>query len=584
MSNIKTPASNKNVTQNKPNVPRTEETLYGFIANSFNAGHARTIAWKRCMAGEIHKQYKMKVKIKLLTPLTPAYMPLYITFDSYYVPDSRVYTNAEKFIAQRGGSTEIKIESLPHFTQKMPVATNNEDLTIYPETNICNTTAWRDSFISCYVPRVGYNNAWDSLSLTEEEANNVMRDIPAINALLPRGRVAIWNDYERNKNYENERTEYKGDTVSTMELNSYMPNYSTHWDFLTMRAKRPNSYYTDYRTDYQGFESELPLDLEANKSLVLWANFEAKIAESRQQAENTNLTDYQILAKLRGSKLLTEGKVQHIGQFTTRLNYSAVTQNTYNMNENIQPEYQVLGQQGGYSYTEIEVPCYAGFITNEEGTIHIIATVWAPTVFESGVDRTALNVKALDQYRPELVDDKFDVLYQAELGTVNKNYYDAVGFKRRYNEYFKLPNCVAGDLTTKWYFQSKFSDNSHSITLETKTGANNAQESLVPVITQSTYQFFETNDRNELNEIGFTNTNELKKFWLDYTDLMLAKNQAIKPKIESKAEEINGPFTLGNTFMIYGQNQIDIMGESMLECVLPIDEKIKNNYTNYGEH
>lgn len=63
------------------------------------------------------------------------------------------------------------------------------------------------------------------------------------------------------------------------------------------------------------------------------------------------------------------------------------------------------------------MPVYAGYEAIEEGYIHIIATVWADSVFTSGIDRNLINVTPLDEYRPDLKDDKYDVLYEMEAGT-----------------------------------------------------------------------------------------------------------------------------------------------------------------------
>lgn len=63
-------------------------------------------------------------------------------------------------------------------------------------------------------------------------------------------------------------------------------NLAERIDYFTMRARRDNSYYTDYRTEYQGFDMELPTGLEGNEALVKWASYEALIQNARTQAEN----------------------------------------------------------------------------------------------------------------------------------------------------------------------------------------------------------------------------------------------------------------------------------------------------------
>lgn len=570
------PAEVDQIEKQKPNIPRTLSLLTGDIANSMNGGHNRTIAYKKVMAGEKHREYRMNLNIQMLTPLTPAYQKLKCCIKTYYVPNSRVWTNAEKYTAQKGGSSVQKILEIPNFAgKKVPVVYADDNTTA---SSIMHTTAWRNAFVSSYIPRIGFNITQE-ISGTNDTTNiaKVTNIMPGASALPLRGRIAIYNDFERNKEYAAEIQEYKTDTVSDAEWESYMPtgilgnSITKNLDTINMRARRQNSYYTDYRTDYQGFESEIPNNdsIGEDASLVTWANWESKIAEARAEAENAQANDWDIIAKIRGSKKLTEGKVQLIGQKTFDINYSAITQNAYNSNSDIRPEFQVMGKQGAYSYTSVDIPCYAGFEAVEEGYIHIIACVYAETVFESAFDRNELNITPLDEYRPELVGEKFDIMYEAENGTTrsvaNQNYYQALGFKRKFNEYFKLPNIIAGDMTNLYY---------QEVEVDTLNYATNGET----VITQKSYQFYETDRYYEANSEGETVTAN-KKIYLDYTDYMINKNQAIQNDIE-EVETIIG--TLPGR--IKGNHQIYLVGKCYLVADLPIDESIKHNFTTWGEH
>ena len=393
-------------------------------------------------------------------------------------------------------------------------------------------------------------------------------------SVLPlRGRIAIYNDFERNKEYESEIQEYKTDTVSNQEWASYLP-YGNQVEKIAncnMRAKRENSYYTNYRTDIQGFEESYPPeDMSADKALITWSQWEHKIAETRSQAENAQRNDWDIIAEIRGSQLLTEGKVQLIGEKVFNLNYASVTQNAYNSSNAVQnSNFLVLGQQGAYSYTEVTMPVYAGMEFREEGYVHIIATVSAESVFESGIDRLELNVNALDQYRPDLVEEKHDVLYEIETGTsniLNIEPTKTIGFKRKFSEYFKLPNIISADMTNRNYYESS--------TVEQDDTRFNDTE----IETQKTYQFFEE-DRNY--EIEPNGNIIYKKPWKDYTDLLINKNQAIRNSVEwqqGTSSEENESVT------VKGQNQIFLVGKCILRADMPIDESIKSNYTTWGEH
>lgn len=273
---------------------------------------------------------------------------------------------------------------------------------------------------------------------------------------------------------------------------------------------------------------------------------------------------------------MSEGKVQLIGQQTFNLNYSAITQNTYN-DAAYNEAFQVMGKQGAYSYTNVDIPVYAGYETVEEGYIHIIMTVSADTVFEYGVDRNELNVTPLSEYRPDLIGDKKDVLLEAERGTPyidpGMTEEDIAGFKRRYSELFKLPNVVAGDMTNQNYFGI----------MPSNDGMINIDDGIIDetyqLESQRTYQFFEMSAHNYLESYE-SNIVYPKKPWLDYTDLMINKNQAILNTV------VRGMTTEGSyaTCMVEGQDQIFFVGKTTLIAELPVDPSIANNYTVWGEH
>lgn len=415
------------------------------------------------MAGERHREYRLKLNMQMLTPKTPTYQNLTCTVRAYFVPNSRVWKNAEEYTAQKGGSSEIKIKEIPNVEGfKYPKAENEDGSKL---TNLTNTEAWRDAFISSYYPRI------NQFGLTDNLPPNLGL-LPKLSVLPLRGRLAIYNDMERHKEYEPKEAEYFDDTVSEEEFKSYLPipENTLRMDVLNGRAKRQNSYYTDYRTEIQGFESSLP-EPSSDRSLITWAAWESKIAEARAESENANANPWQIIAKIRGSKMLSEGKVQLIGQKSFNLNYAAITQNTYNNSNDVSEEFRVMGKQGAYSYTEVEFPIYAGMEFVEEGYVHFIATVSADTVFEKAFDRSLLDCTPLEEYRPDLKDDKLDVLYKIEVNSETPEDNSILGFKRRFSQYFKLPSIVSGDLTSDNYYTRKlgttkymFDENDQTIT------------------------------------------------------------------------------------------------------------------------
>lgn len=557
----KLPWSTNQIQSTKPNIPRTTNLLMGKIGNSLNGGHNKTIAFKKVMAGELHKSYAINIQVKTLTPKTPPFQDLKMTIRSYFVPNSRVWKNAEKYTAQKGGSTEEKIERIPNLGGKI-LGDINVD-TNYA-TNTFSTEIYKKMFMSSYVPRQY------TLTIGEGRAENgdFEHNMQPISALLLRGRVAIYNDLERNKEFDEEVQEFDDDEVSQQEWEMYSKFDQNHKNSIKItRARKPDNYYTNIRTELQGFEENKPTTND--NQLLNWAQWESKIAEARSQAENAQKTDWEIISELRGSKKLTEGKVQLIGEKTFTLNYSSITQTSYNSNQNIQEQFQVMGTQGAYSYTNIKAELYGGMAFNEEGYVHIIATVFADTVYEFGIDRNEYNITPLSEYRPDLVNDTKDVLYAGEIeGTDQNTWSSPKGFKRKFSEYFKLPNVIGGDLNSINYLKID-KENPYQVT--------NTQ-----IITNSTYQLYEQ-EASHYEWYQYTEDGEDtgEKFdinrWQDYTDLMINKNLAILQEIIQIDNEYNMVEIIGN-------DQIFFAGEVALLATLPIENEIAENYMTWGQH
>ncbi len=554
--NDQTPATKNQITNSKPDIIKNSNLLMGYFANSINGGFIKPIKYKYVMAGERHLEYRLRMNIRMLTPLTPAYQKLKATFRTYFVPNSRVWDNAEKFISQKGGSTETKVKTIPNIGGKPTPIIRTVDNKMIP---IFDTDIWRDSWLNCYIPKY--------MTGLMAENGTLLQTLPEYSILPFRGFRAIYNDYERNKEYDPEWEEYKGDTVTDNEYAELFGKLTdiTSVNKYIVRGKRQNSYYTDYRTELLGEETTEPQ--ATNGQLIDFTEWEKTVAELRSQAENAQLNDWDIIAKIRGSKKLTEGKVQLLSTKTVGLNYQAITQSTYNTNASIKEEFQTMGQQGAYSYTEIDIPLYQMQEFNEEGYIHIIMQVTADTIFETGFERTGLNINYDDIYRPDLKDLKHDVLYRIEKDgsrSAIDNLKSVDGFKRKFSEYFKLPQPIGGDMTT---------EGSYLTELDATNGKFVMTQANTKIEPQKTFQFFEIDDR-------FSNEYAPKKIWKDYTDLQINKNQAIKQEeLRIKSESKNEDYEI----LIKGQNQIFFIG--LAECItdLPIDENIRKNYTTWGE-
>lgn len=573
-TNMQTPGTVNQITNEKPNIERTFNKMSGTLGGSLNGGHNKTIAWFRVMAGTRIENYQIPIQLKMLTPLCPPYgSGLTATARFYFVPDSRVWKNSEDYYAQNGGSSKTKITKKPTLlNKKIPfvMIVENQDEKVC----LTETTQWRDSWISSYLPRIGYADVYD-----REEFPWVDKgaSLPDYDACLIRGRIAIFNDFERNKQYEEKRQEYDGDTVTEQEWNSYITVTPNDLVKNSMRCKRNNSYYTDYRVDAQGYglDPSQAFDKSNNIAMATWASYEAQLDELRQQAENAEKNPWDIMQEIYGtSKKLTEGKVQLLKTYTFPLNYAHVTQNSYNTAILNNSSYRVLGEQGAYSFTDEIIQGMRYWEAIEPGYIHVILTVTADTVFERAFERTAMNVNWNDEYRPSLKDQKLDTLNYLEVeshiganGIVGGGI-GPIGFKRKWTEYGKLPNICGGDMSTWGYFQS------------IGTGLNIMEVTSTLIISQGTHQFYE---ENALGTASLYSSDEIpifnKQYYLDYTDLLINKNQAImNPVVRLNDIEAN------TEIMIEGQNQIFYGGKHILTANLPIDEDIISNFTNWGEH
>lgn len=567
--NEQTPAGKNSISNKKPAVFQSANYMDGYFAGSCNGGMIRPVTYKKVMAGEKIYDYSVKMRISMLTPKTPAYQKLKMTLKCFFVPDSRVWANSEKFYAQKGGSSVSKISEIPNLGGKQipifPVGTANDDYRFYTDTEL-----FRDSWVSTYIPKYQTGSAPSS-------ATSNYRFLPKVNVLPLRGFTAIYNDFLRNKEYDTELQEFNSDNVSNIEFSHYFLNATeqvanlqyTNLQRVLLRGRRQNSYYTDYRTELLGDDVNAPTDALTNA--VSLSEWQKQVAELRSEAENAQLNDWDIIAKIRGSKPLEENKVILLGEREIGLNYHSVPQDTYNLNKDVQPEFQVLGQLGAYSYTEASINLFQFQEFKQEGFLHVIAQVSADTVFETGFERTLLNVTPFDNYRPDLVDLKNDVLYEIEKsGTRIMNEQDLTkvsGFKRKYSEYFKLPNICQGDLTTGGFYKMfpETLDGSFELSVDNSG-------SPIRYNSKRSYQFFEIDDKEQANFAK-------KNIWQDYTDFLINKNQAIMQ------DEItyNSPDSTSSISLIQGQNQIFFLGIHSCVSDLPMDDKIKNNYTKWGE-
>lgn len=579
-TNQQAPATTNQIQVERPNVKKTTNILPCDIAGSMNGGHYRVINCIPVMQGQEVHALRGQIQFQTLTPISPAYQKILCTIIAAWCPHSAVWDNWEEFYAQKGGTSVDKIAEMPNFGGKYFAFVYKDSEEVHGAF-IYNTQQWRDSWISSYIARPGrFENNNESFGL---------QSVPALSALGPRGYVRIYNDLLRNKEYDDEIPMYKGDTVTMAEYDSYMPYDDAKMDFYYGRAKRDNSYYTNYRTELQGIEASYPPEnMSADSSLISWMSWEQNYSSAKKQALDSQRNAWEIMAEERGSTVALQGKPSIIGKKSFYLNYSSITQNAYNNNEQIEDKYRTMGYQGAFSYTNIDMPLLENFKAEEEGNIHLIALITAESVFTSGYNRQYLNIKADEIYRPELAENKHDVLYKMEMRSSYSTETDwensksqVIGFKRRYSEYFSLPNNINGDMTDEGYFITGTDDSleRESATLERTSAQFNSM-----IDSNSTYTFYENNPDyyKPANNTSYQNGIE-KKIWRDYTDIQLNKNMAI-PNMVRETKNINYHGTNKGGSFVDGQHQIFYVGKLHMITTLPVDEAIKNDFLKWGEH
>lgn len=576
---------NTRISNDKPLVQFQPYTLKGYTANSMNGGMIKPIFYMNVLTGQPISTINFKANFKLTTPISPSFQRLVANCRVYFVPHSRVMTNYDKFRANKSDNTISELPNARQSNVNIENIISDQDETNALQFFITNTDLWRDSYISSYYPR------FKEESLSNRLSSNRTILFPKISVLPLRAFKAIYNDFERSKIYDTPLTEYLDDTCTSEEMNSYLPYASpsgtaleTQLTKTILRAKRNNEYYTDYRTDLFGyvpgsFPSDMPIETLYDLNYQQQA-----LADARQSAENIEKNDWDIITQMFGSRKLVEKRVNYLGEFNVPINYEAITQSTYNTNTDIEEQYQVLGEQGAVAYTEcdINIPIFNTFA--EDGTLHILCTLTADTIFETAVDRTLLNVTNDSLYRPDLVNQLDDVLFDIESDTIVNDLNSITplikGYKRKYSEYLKLPNQINGDLTTLPILETQ---------RDTSLVRGIRVRSELP--TKQSYQFFELSDKVSFE----TNVNPsatgvgteeriLKNVWKDYTDLLINRKQAIKNFIEYKENTILIDTNI-NYIRVLGENQLYFMGLVSVNTELPMPvERIKNNETNFGEN
>lgn len=565
--NAQKPNTNNSIYNSKPYIPKSASAMSGFITNSWNGGYIRPISFMPVMAGQRLYSYTLKGSLQMLTPKVPAAQKLKTYFKVFFVPNSRVMKNYEKFLAHKGGSEIEKISTLPNpSAHTLTYAHSNTDTLVRP---ITDTTMWRDCYASTYIPRIYSGDKW----LTSDTTPTL--SMPKMNWLPIRGFKAIYNDFLRHKALMRALPEYDTDDVSWDEFYETIPHVrdgntaqypQLRLNRKILKGRKQDSYYTDWRTSLEGMnDTTLNSGSPIYRDLAKHTEWQKLMAQSRTEATDEQMNDWDIISRLRGSKTLTEKRVQFLGMQVVDMNYSRVPQTTYNADNSISDEFRNLGQTGAFSYTYFECPLIIGQEFKEDGFIHVIAQTSADVIFENGINRQLLNVEYEDLYKPDLMTLKDDVIYRKEFGVdLSSNENEVVGYKRKFSELFTMPNIINGDTTNNPIYELYANPNPSDDDVEVKTGN--------PVPTKDYYSFLENPNmygNNQLNTLVFDNT-----------DLMINKNQAIENPTTYFDDEEN---SAERQIYVKGPNQIFFHGIHEAITELPVDNSIKDNYTPWSE-
>lgn len=115
ISNNSTAPSQQSNKHSEGPIPKSFNVeLPGIIGNTWNGGFITTVGFKKIYAGTTIKKYNIAGQIRMNTPLAPLATRLTTTIKAFFVPNSRVWENAEKFSAQKrqgaAGETTALVE------------------------------------------------------------------------------------------------------------------------------------------------------------------------------------------------------------------------------------------------------------------------------------------------------------------------------------------------------------------------------------------------------------------------------------------------------------------------------------------
>ena len=189
------------------------------------------IMWKEVIAGEYIKEWKIDNLTRIITPLVPTMDKVFIRISAFFVPNTRVWKDAEKVHALKYDMDFKNGNTIQHL----------------PKVIVDYNYTTKDFYKFMLLQKYGI-------------PNNLNKNIE-INILPLRGYQAIYNDYIRNKEYEPALTEYNENFVSTAELNRLLKPFNlTNGDldyrdgYLVRNGQTRKNYWTNIKRSIAGSE------------------------------------------------------------------------------------------------------------------------------------------------------------------------------------------------------------------------------------------------------------------------------------------------------------------------------------------
>ena len=419
------------------NIKTTEELEPGICATTLSGGLEVPIMYKEILAGEYIESWKIDQITRLITPTVPTLDRLYMIVKAFFVPYTRVWKDAEKFIAGKASA------DLGTGTQ----------LTIPTASFTMGGTSQGGNLIN-FAKRYSLAHRYGGQAIS-----NLGQTSTVINLLPLRGYRAIYNDFIRNKEYETAYTEYNETTPTATEISQTNP--SSYGSLAATYTLAPSQSMKCYLTNIKknintasgngGTTDYMPTSNELKYNHLDW---QSRFQNEKQRAINAIKNDWDIIAEMGGTQPVTADRVEFLGKLEYELNFQQLSQTTPPGQSGQTP----LGTTGSFSYTRINGEIFSHKQFLQGGFIHVLATVQTPKRYEKSIPKELIKTNVNELYRPGLAKKEVQTLKVAEIINNGGNQNTAVAYQPAWAEYKRMPNICTGDMQSDQFTQPASSD------------------------------------------------------------------------------------------------------------------------------